>query len=241
MKIATLSLRYGDLKCQNIGSNVDSSKVSYEIREELPREESSRTYKFTSTFYSGRKITIEIKILKKCEEKEGFRILNWQGKQQEQVSRKECESRDYWNRKYPNENLIVSFVHNLCNFDFIKDIAFIVRDVKTKIFVHSSSCQQIRGKEENNKMVNRIHHKQTDQQNSSKTEGNLSLVVYIYTGGGFLVLVAIIGIVIKKRKPKERGLTIVDTNTIYGRNDPEEYYEDGKNTQIEDKNVYYGE
>ena len=142
LKLATLNLnqRSGDLECQNIGSNVDSSKVVYKTRGKLPTEKSNRTYNLTSTYYISQKISIEIEILKKCEVKLGFRVLEWGGTHTEAVSREQCESRDYWNKKYPDENLIVSFFHKKCHFDYTKKLAYLVKDDQAKVFVHSVHC-----------------------------------------------------------------------------------------------------
>ena len=70
-------------------------------------------------------------------------------------------------------------------------------------------------------------------------EGNSkrNLIIFISSGGvGFLLLILVVNGVVRKTKKK---ITIVDENAIYGRNEPNVYYEDGKNTQIEDKNEYY--
>ena len=167
-----------------------------------------------STSYRGPKFTIEIEILKKCEENIGFRISDWKETQIEPISRKKCESRDYWNEKYPNENLIVSFFYNKCHVEYIKEV-ILVKEVQRKLLVHSSSCHQIGGQHEKNPMEkkdekndqkgpqiinNRIAKvKPTEEQGSSKNKGDLSLVIYICSGAGFLVLVVLVGIGVKKR------------------------------------------
>ena len=136
LKIA--NLKSGNLECQNIGYMIDSSLPRYETTEELPSEESDKTYTLTTTPFN-QKMTIEIEILKKCEKKIGFKIIKPSGKQQESVSREQCESRDYWNTNYPNQYLIVSFSENKCNFADIKKVIF-VKNSERKPFFHSSSC-----------------------------------------------------------------------------------------------------
>jgi len=252
MKLATLNRRSQDLECKNIGSTVDSSKDSYMRRGELPTEEFDRTYYiFTSTFYKRQMITMEIEFLQKCEEKIDFRVLEWNGTHTEAVSKEKCESRYYWNKKYPDENLIVSFFHNKCHFEYTKDVAYLVKDHGKKAFVHCSVEKEIgkngqiggkdkkhpkKGNGEKDQIINnRIAKvKPTEEQGSSKNKGNLSLVIYICSGAGFLVLVVLVGIGVKRRQAKEKEVTVVEINTIYGRNDPEDYYEDGEMTQIED-------
>ena len=160
---------------------INTSLPSYKTTGELPTEKSDWTYTLTTTFYRDQKITIEIEILKKCEGKNGFRIVPWDRTQQANVSRKVCESRDYWNKKNPNENLIVSFYNKCSNFDFIKDVVYLVKHDKKKVFVHSSSCPTIeendkkdpkKGKGEND-LKNRIGE---NDQNSSQTERNLLVI-----------------------------------------------------------------
>ena len=136
LKIA--NLKSGNLECQNIGYMIDSSLPPYETTGELPSEESDKTYTLTTTPFN-QKMTIEIEILKKCEKKIGFKIIKPSGKQQESVSREQCESRDYWNKNYPNQYLIVSFSENKCNFADIKKV-ILVKNSERKPFFHSSSC-----------------------------------------------------------------------------------------------------
>ena len=248
-KIASTMLGSGDPECQNMRSVADLSHESFETTGDLPTEESQGTYKFTSTFYKKKKINIEVEFLQKCEEKRGFRILETSKTQKEYVSRERCERRDYWNGKNTNTTtFIVSFYNYECYFGFIKDL-ILVKDEKARLFVHSSSCDGlVESKEEKDPMLpkeeksNRLDQmvESKDKLDSSQ-EGKVSLVIYICTGGGFLVFVVLIGIgiVIKKIKEKEKD-AIVDMNIIYGRNNPGEYYEDGKNTQIEERNDYYG-
>ena len=93
LKIAELISE--DLNCQNIGTRINKAKNILKTTGELPREESDRTYSFTSTFFTSEKFTIEIETLRKCEEKPGFRILEREQRQQEPVYRAKCENRDY--------------------------------------------------------------------------------------------------------------------------------------------------
>ena len=44
---------------------------------------------------------------------------------------------------------------------------------------------------------------------------------------------------VQRRRAQEKDKDVYDKNDMYGRNDPEEYYELGKNTQIVDRNVHY--
>ena len=235
LKISTLRLSSGDLECQNIKSNVDSSKASYETIGQLPLEESDRTFNFTSSnlvmqgdwlFVS--KITIEIEIVQKCEEKIGFKIFDWQGKHQEAVSREQCESRNYWNQKYPDQNLIFSFFDNKCNFDFINDVAYFVKEVQAKLFIHSSQCHEMKEKDENVQIEN-----STDEKTSSQN-GNL-IVICICTVVGFLIVaLVIITICVKRRRAKESEEEVDEMNYIYGGG----YYQD-PDTEIVNQNDYY--
>ena len=81
--IANFNLKSGDLVCQNIGSMVNLSLPYYTTTGALPTK--------GSTSYRGLKITIEIEILKKCEENIGFRISDWKGTQIEPISRKHIQ------------------------------------------------------------------------------------------------------------------------------------------------------
>ena len=40
------------------------------------------------------------------------------------------------------ETLFVSVFGNNCNFDLLKDVAYLVKDNQKNVFVHSSSCDQ---------------------------------------------------------------------------------------------------
>ena len=67
----------------------------------------------------------------------------------------------------------------------------------------------------------------------------MNLIIFICSGGvGVLILIATVNVaVIRKIK---KNVVVVDENAIYGRHDPNVYYEDGEDSRIEDKNVYYG-
>ena len=49
----------------------------------------------------------------------------------------------------------------------------------------------------------------------------------------------VVVVLVKRRRAKENDKDVEEKNYMYGRNDTEEYYELGKNTEIKNRNEYY--
>ena len=87
-------------------------------------------------------------------------------------------------------------------------------------------------------VIEKVNTVELDKEKQLQENGN-SVRNFIVSSGvvGVLLLIAVVKVLVMRKKKK---ITVVDENIIYGRNNPEEYYEDGQTTQIEDKNTYYG-
>ena len=167
--------------------------------------------------------------MKKCEEISNFGII--QGQKARQESKEDCENASYWGAKYPNENVFVSYDQSGCFYDLDRHVALVSKPNATVTIF--SSCDQID--------IESTLIEKNDTVKRGKDEGNYkrNLIIFISSGGvGVLILIVVVNVVVIRKMKK--NITIVDENAIYGRNEPNVYYEDGKIAQIEDKNEYYG-
>ena len=147
--------------------------------------------------------------------------------------KEDCENATYWKKKYPNENVFVSFSPSDCVYDLDRHVALVSKPNATVTIF--SSCDQIY-----TTVVGKNNTVEEGKEAQLQEEGNYerNLIICISSGGvGVLFLIVVVNVVVIRKIKK--NITIVDENSIYGRNEPSVYYEDGKNTQIEDKNEYY--
>ena len=100
-----------------------------------------------------------------------------------------------------------------------------------------SSCDQF---EIDSMVIEKVNTVELYKEKQLQEKGNSvrNFIIYIFSGVvGVLILIVVVKVLVMRKKKK---ITVVDENIIYGRNNPEDYYEDGQTTQIEDKNTYYG-
>ena len=114
--------------------------------------------------------------------------------------------------------------------------------------MHSPFCneQMIKAKDEKDQRKNKEENDQmrnSKGRDSSQNDGNGFVSVFIIcicTLAGFLIVALIVIVaLVKRRRAKENDKDVEEKNDMYGRNDPEEYYELGKNTEIRNRNEYY--
>ena len=157
-------------------------------------------------------------------------------------SKEDCENATYWKKKYRNENVFVSYSlsilegRSFCYFDLDRHVSLLSNPNATVTIF--SSCDQI---DIDSNVIGKNNTVEAGKEAQLQEEGNYerNLIICISSGGvGVLILIVVVNVVVIRKITKK--ITIVDENAIYGRNEPNVYYEDGKNTQIEDKNEYYG-
>ena len=141
-----------------------------------------------------------------------------------------CENATYWREQFPNQNVFVSYYKSLCTFDLDRDVT-LKSNPNATVTLHSS-CDQ---KDIDSTLSGRMAVPNLPQDDgNSKT----NLIIFICSGGvGVLILIAIVNVAVIRKMKKD--IVVVDENAIYGRHDPNVYYEDGVNSQVEDKNAYY--
>ena len=171
--------------------------------------------------------------LRKCEKISNFGIIH--GKRARLESKEDCENASYWGAKYPNENVFVSYDQSGCFYDLDRHVALVSKPNATVTIF--SPCDQI---DIDSTVIGKNNTVEPGKGAQFQEEGNYKriLIICISSGGvGVLILIVVVHGVVRKTK---KNINIMDENAIYGRNEPNVYYEDGKNTQIEDKNEYYG-
>ena len=153
------------------------------------------------------------------------------------ISKEDCNNANYWKKNFPNQNVFVSYYQSVCYFDVDK-VANIVSNPNATLKIFSS-CDQI----EDSTLIEKNNTVLLGKEDHHQKEGNYerNQIIYISSGVvGVIILIIVVVNVVLIKKIRKKNITIVDENAIYGRNEPNLYYEDGKNTQIEDKNAYYG-
>ena len=167
--------------------------------------------------------------LKKCEPISNFGIDQAQVELRNSKSKEDCENASYWEEKYPKENVFVSYYQSECLYDLDRHVTLVPNP--NQMLIIYSSCDQTQST-----LIGNIR-KAKQSQEEGIYERNF--IIYVSAGGvGVLILIVVVNVLLIRKI--KRNVTIVDENAIYGRHEPAVYYEDGKNTQIEDKNEYYG-
>ena len=188
--------------------------------------------------YQDENLSYRKQSLKKCVEITNFGIYHGQLDRGSSESKEDCENATYWKEKHPDKNVFVSYSYSLsaCYFDQDRHVTLVSNPNSTvKIF---SSCDQIGDSTLFGKNNGVLPGKEDQLQKEDNYQRNQ--IIYISSGVlGVIILILVVNVVLI-RKIKKKNITIVDENAIYGRNEPNLYYEDGINTQIEDKNAYYG-
>ena len=177
------------------------------------------------------------KSLKKCVEISSLGIDKDEARVEHGNSKKkeDCENASYWEEKYPKENVFVSYYQSECLYDLDRHVTLVPNP--NQMLIIYSSCDQT----ESTLIGNINKAVEIGKAKQSQEEGiyDRNFIIYVSVGGvGVLILIVVVNVLLIRKI--KRNVTIVDENAIYGRHEPAVYYEDGKNTQIEDKNEYYG-
>ena len=176
--------------------------------------------------------------LKKCEPISNFGLDQAQVELGNSKSKEDCQNARYWEEKTPNENVFVSYNQSHCLYDLDRHVT-LVQNPNQILIIYSSCGPNGNGKAD--EQQNNNGGKDEERENSSQINGILSVIgVGILIVFGFLILALIIIVVmVKRRRAKYNDKDVEEKNDMYGGNDPEEYYELGKNTEIKDRNEYY--
>ena len=139
-----------------------------------------------------------------------------------------CENATYWREKFPNQNVFVSYYQSDCFYD-LNNYVTLQSNPNATVTIYSSCDQKDK--------TFRSRRADLDL-NQDKGNSKTNYIIFICSGGvGVLILIAIVNVAVIRKIKKD--IVVVDENAIYGRYDPNVYYEDGLNSHVEDKNENY--